>query len=133
MALSTALQLGIAPPFALLPDSPWWTDEIPDQLKRADKATMAAFGTEQQFTNDGPILDCFRPYAHFGAHTGFAVLNGAGVHHDIPDLPEEVLGNPAADPDVLRWLLFIPNLASVFLDVGGHLVAATLLAAGAVV
>ena len=73
---------------------------------------MAAFGIEQQIISDGLLLDWLRPYAHFGAHTGFALPNGAGVHHDLPDLPEEVLGDPSFDPHVfLRWLFLLPDFA----------------------
>eukprot|EP00973_Karenia_brevis_P093528 12417746-Karenia_brevis.AAC.1 len=39
------------------------------------------------------------PHSDKDARTAFALLNGAGVVRDVPDLPHEVMGEPSREPD----------------------------------
>ena len=68
-ALPPFLKHGIPPPLALMPDTPWWTNETPSELVTATNAAKNAFGIEDQGLGDKIFLNWLRPHAKFSAKT----------------------------------------------------------------
>eukprot|EP00973_Karenia_brevis_P077853 10818703-Karenia_brevis.AAC.1 len=75
------LLYGLPPKLALLPCSPWWTNEGCSSL------------------HDSTIPTHVRSYQQYDARTAFRVLNGAGKHFEIPARPACVNGIPPASPN----------------------------------
>eukprot|EP00973_Karenia_brevis_P065111 9040803-Karenia_brevis.AAC.1 len=76
-ALPLALQYGITPPLALLPDTAWWTNQVVAPLQQASKAERETFGISEEFEGDHLFLRWLRPLAWRDAKLAFAHLNEA--------------------------------------------------------
>ena len=86
------LQHGIPPPLALLPNAPWWTNTADPCFERETNQTQAAFGIDQSFSYDSPLMDWLEPYSHLDGKRAFADINGSGHLPDLPALPPTVDG-----------------------------------------
>ena len=93
-ALPPFIQHGIPPPLALMPDTPWWTNDTSTELSDTTRAIKNTCGIEDQFVGDSIFLNWLRPYAHFSAKVAFATMNGAGKQHELPDIASPVDGSP---------------------------------------
>ena len=93
-ALPSYLKHGIPPPMALMPDTPWWTNEMPRGLVSATSDAKNAFGVEDQFVGDTIFLNWLRPYAKHPAKVAFALMNGAGQDVTCPSYPDMLMVSP---------------------------------------
>ena len=92
------LLYGIPPPLALLPSSPWWTNESNQEFREdISNDGKKFFGID--CSHSTAFLQWLQPLQHMDARAAFAQLNGGGKTLPITPLPQEVYGNPSLEPD----------------------------------
>ena len=99
--MSLPLLYGILPKMALLPNSPWWCNDVIDHLRLHPSSTCKElFGIDHKFTATGhPLIEWLAPVQHLDAQTAFRRLTGEGVVLEAALLPMAVQGDAPDDPN----------------------------------
>ena len=86
--LPLPLLYGIPPKMAVLPNSPWWCNDVIDDLHyHSSIACKALIGIDSRFVaSSHPLVEWLAPVQHLDAKTAFRQLMSEGVVLEAPPL-----------------------------------------------
>eukprot|EP00973_Karenia_brevis_P084390 11711985-Karenia_brevis.AAC.1 len=98
------MQYGLTPPLAILPCSPFWTNDDDDHYHDGTitSSTATFIGIDRSYPRDGHVCQWLDAYSHMTAETAFEVINGIQkpsiTIKDIVNIPQ-VEGTPPITPN----------------------------------
>eukprot|EP00973_Karenia_brevis_P064224 8925247-Karenia_brevis.AAC.1 len=98
--LPLAMKYGLTPPLALLPHSPWWTNQTVDTSHLDLSSSCKQFvGIDCSYSIDDAFCQWLLPYAKYDASDAFQLLNGAGQTLETPPPPAPITARAPDEPN----------------------------------